>query len=245
MNRGQQEYYKRDYAQAKAEGKPFFPYAIYKDHVVALLAVVGVIAMAIWQRVEVGEPVNPATTDFIPRPEWYFLFLFELLKIFEGQNVFMPVIMATFIVPNILMVLLIALPFIDRGPERRIHKRPIAMVTAVLVVFSLAYLTTLGAETSTEVPSAVELTNLTPEAEAGLELYLSSGCASCHMLKGQGAAGPGPDLTNVGSRGVVTPENSKEFFNNPPAGMIAFSNFTDEQYQQLGELMGGLGTEFQ
>lgn len=245
MNRGQKEYYKRDYAQAKAEGKPFFPYAIYKDHVVALLAVAGVIAMAIWQRVEVGEPVNPATTDFIPRPEWYFLFLFELLKIFEGQNVFMPVIMATFIVPNILMVLLIALPFIDRGPERRIHKRPIAMVTAVLVVFSLAYLTELGAETGTGVPDTLELTNLTPEAEAGLELYLSSGCSSCHMLKGAGAPGPGPDLTNVGARDVVTPANSKEFFNNPPAGMIAFANFTDEQYQQLGELMGGLGTEFQ
>lgn len=245
MNRGQKEYYKRDYAQAKAEGKPFFPYAIYKDHVVAMLAVFGVVAMAIWQRVEVGEPVNPATTDFIPRPEWYFLFLFELLKIFKGENLFTPVIMATFIVPNILMVLLIALPFIDRGPERRIHKRPIAMVTAVLVVFSLAYLTELGAETSTGVPTTLEISNLTPEAEAGLELYLSSGCSSCHMLKGAGAPGPGPDLTNVGAKGIVTPENAKEFFNNPPAGMIAFANFTDEQYLQLGELMGGLGTDFQ
>ena len=66
----------------------------------------------------------------MPRPEWYFFFLFELLKIFKGQNALTPVIMATFIIPNILMVLLILTPFIDRGPERRIQRRPIALLTA-------------------------------------------------------------------------------------------------------------------
>lgn len=245
MNRGQKEYYKRDYAQAKAEGKPFFPYAIYKDHVVALLAVAGVIAMAIWQRVEVGEPVNAATTDFVPRPEWYFLFLFELLKIFEGQNVFTPVIMATFIVPNVLMVLLIALPFIDRGPERRLHKRPIAVSTAILVIFGLVYLTHLGAEAGTGGAQDIEFTNLTPEAEAGLELYVASGCASCHMMKGVGAPGPGPDLTNVGTKDIIDAARGKQFLQNPPAGMIPYMNFTDEQYQQIGDFLGGLGTTYQ
>ncbi len=244
MNRGQKEYYKRDYAQAKAEGKPFFPYAIYKDHIVALLAVAGVIALAIWQRVEVGEPVNPASTDFIPRPEWYFLFLFELLKIFKGENVFTPVIMATFIVPNILMVLLIALPFIDRGPERRLNKRPIAVATAALTIFSLAWLTHVAMEAGTGEATGLEFTNLNPEAEAGLQLFLTSGCTSCHMVKGQGAAGPGPDLTNEGSNGAMTADNAKEFLNNPPPGMIPFANFTDEQYTQLGTFVGGLGTEF-
>ena len=134
MNRAQQEYYKRDYAQAKVEGKPFFPYAVYKDLLIATLAIALVITLAIWHRVEVGEPVNPTSTDFVPRPEWYFFFLFELLKIFKGQNAFMPLIMATFIVPNILMVLLIATPFIDRSPERRIQKRPFALFTGIAVI---------------------------------------------------------------------------------------------------------------
>jgi hypothetical protein len=232
VNRGQKEYYKRDYAQAKAEGKPFFPYAIYKDHIVALLAVAGVIAMAIWQRVEVGEPVNAATTDFVPRPEWYFLFLFELLKIFKGENIFTPVIMATFIVPNVLM-------------ERRLHKRPIAVSTAILTIFGLVYLTHLGAEAGTGVGQEIEFTNLTPEAEAGLELFLTSGCQSCHMVKGVGAPGPGPDLTNEGTKGVITADTAKEFLQNPPAGMIPYNNFTDEQYQQIGDFLGGLGTTYQ
>ena len=251
MNRGQKEYYKRDYAQAKAEGKPFFPYAIYKDHIVALLAVAGVIAMAIWQRVEVGEPVNPASTDFIPRPEWYFFFLFELLKIFKGENVFTPVIMATFIVPNILMILLIALPFIDRGPERRIHTRPIAGTTAALVIFGLVYLTYIAAEAGDGGGTEITFTNLTPEAEAGLQLYNESGCASCHMLKGSGAPGPGPELTNVGTLtnvpgvGQLDASTAEEFLKNPPPGMIPFANFTPEQYSQLGTFLGGLGNEFQ
>lgn len=244
MNRGQKEYYKRDYAQAKAEGKPFFPYAIYKDHIVALLAVAAVIALAIWQRVEIGPPVNPASTDFVPRPEWYFLFLFELLKIFKGENVFTPVIMATFIVPNILMVLLIALPFIDRGPERRLHKRPIALCTAGLVIFSLAWLTHTAMEAGTGEAGTVQIEGLTPDAEAGLQLFLTSGCTSCHMMKGQGAAGPGPDLTTVGTTGVINAENAEEFLKNPPGAMIPFANFTEEQYSQLGTFLGGMGTEF-
>lgn len=244
MNRGQKEYYKRDYAQAKAEGKPFFPYAIYKDHVIALLAVAGVIALAIWQRVEVGEPVNPATTDFVPRPEWYFLFLFELLKIFKGEDVFTPVIMATFIVPNVLMVLLIALPFIDRGPERRLHKRPIAVVTAVLVIFSLAYLTKLGSEAGAGGSEGIQFEGLTPDAEAGLQLFQTSGCTSCHMLKGTGAPGPGPDLTNVGTKNVISADTAEQFLKNPPGAMIPFANFTPDQYKQLGTFLGGLGTDF-
>lgn len=244
MNRGQKDYYKRDYAQSKAEGKPFFPYAIYKDHIVALLAVAGVIALAIWQRVEVGEPVNPASTDFVPRPEWYFLFLFELLKIFKGEDIFTPVIMATFIVPNILMVLLIALPFIDRGPERQLHRRPIAVATAILTIFSLAWLTHTAMEAGTGEATGIEIEGLTPDAEAGLQLFLTSGCTSCHMLKGQGAAGPGPDLTNVGSTGVINADNAEEFLKNPPGTMIPFANFTPEQYQQLGTFLGGMGTEF-
>ncbi len=165
MNRAQQEYYKRDYAQAKKEGKPFFPYAIYKDLLIATLAIALVIAMAIWHRVEIGEPVNPASTDFVPRPEWYFFFLFELLKIFKGQNALMPVIMATFIVPNILMVLLIATPFIDRGPERRIQRRPFALATGIGMIIFLAYMTHLGASSNEGVGSeGLPLTGLDRDA---------------------------------------------------------------------------------
>ncbi len=247
MNRGQKEYYKRDYQVAKNAGKPFFPYAVYKDLLIASLAIGLVIVLAIWQRVEVGEPVNPASTDFVPRPEWYFFFLFELLRIFKGQNALTPVIMATFIIPNILIVLLIVTPFIDPGPERRIQRRPIAMLTAVAVIFFLGYLTYLGAEAPEGVGAgdSLPLTGLdqNPEALAGSELWLQN-CTACHQIGGVGAPGPGPDLTNVGTKNIINAENAEQFLKNPPGGMPAFATFTPEQYTQLGTFLGGLGTEF-
>jgi menaquinol-cytochrome c reductase cytochrome b/c subunit len=245
VNRGQQEYYKRDYAQAKLEGKPFFPYAVYKDLLIATLAIALVIGMAIWHRVEIGEPVNPASTDFVPRPEWYFFFLFELLKIFKGQNVFMPVIMATFIVPNILMVLLIATPFIDRGPERRIQKRPIALFTGIAVIAFLAYMTHLGASSNEGVGAeGLPLTGLDEKGQAGADLFLANGCTACHNVAGVGAPGPGPNLTNLGSQGQ-TPEYWGKFIQAPPGGVMpSFTTFTPQQYDEIGTFLAGLGTTY-
>ena len=245
MNRGQQEYYKRDYAQAKAEGKPFFPYAVYKDLLIATLAIGIVIVLAVWHKVEVGEPVNPASTDFVPRPEWYFFFLFELLKIFKGQNALMPVIMATFIIPNILMALLILTPFIDRGPERRIQRRPIALFSGIAVILFLGYMTYEGANSSEGVGAeGLGLTGLDADAEAGEALFLANGCTSCHAIGGVGAPGPGPDLSNEGSKNHP-PEFYEGFLKDPPGNVMPnFTTFTPEQYQQIGTFLSGLGTKY-
>ena len=245
MNRAQQDYYKRDYAQAKKEGKPFFPYAVYKDLVIATLAIGIVIALAIVHRVEVGEPVNPASTDFVPRPEWYFFFLFELLKIFKGQNALMPVIMATFIIPNILMILLIITPFIDRGPERRIQKRPIALISGIAVIVFLAYLTNVGASSNEGVGAeGLPITVDNPTAKAGEALFLANGCTSCHQIAGVGAPGPGPNLTDEGSKGHP-PEFYEGFRKDPPGNVMpSFTTFTAEQYNELGTFLSGLGTEY-
>lgn len=248
MNRAQKDAYKQDYAQSKKEGKPFFPYAVYKDMVIATLVIVFVIVLAIWQRVEVGPPVNPATTDFVPRPEWYFFFLFELLRIFKGQNALMPVLMATFIVPNILLVLLIATPFVDRGPERRIWKRPIAMWTAILVVFFLAFLTYKGATAPEPVAGGdlPALSGLDETAQAGLVLWAAN-CTACHNIAGVGGA-VGPNLTNEGAkkRGIewhiahLKAPASK----NPGSTMPPFTGFTPEEYTALATLLDGLGTKY-
>ena len=247
MNRSQQRAYDADYAAAKKAGKPFFPYAVYKDLVIATLVIGIVIALAIWHRVEVGEPVNPASTDYVPRPEWYFFFLFELLRVFKGQNALQPVIMATFIIPNILMALLILTPFIDRGPERRIHRRPIALITAVVVIVFLAYMTHSGAEAPSGLGSASEglpLSGLDPTATAGATIFLTNGCTSCHTIAGVGAPGPGPNLSNEGSKGHP-PEYYEGFLKDPPGNVMPnFTGFTPEQYTQIGTLLSGLGTKY-
>ena len=90
---------------------------------------ISIIVMSIVFGAELGPKADPTTTTYVPRPEWYFFFLFELLRVIKPALL---VPLATIGVPTILMILMLLLPFIDRGPERRPERRPIAMVTAAL-----------------------------------------------------------------------------------------------------------------
>jgi menaquinol-cytochrome c reductase cytochrome b/c subunit len=248
VNRAQREAYKKEYAGAKATGKPFMPYAIYKDHIVAMLAIGFVIFLAIWQRIEVGEPIDPATTDFVPRPEWYFFFLFELLKIFKNENALTPLIMATFIVPNILIVLLIITPFIDQGPERRINRRPIALATAVFVFAGIGWLTYKGATSEAAAGVAIPITGLDAKGEAGLKIFQGNGCAACHALGGSGGK-IGPALDKEGTVAghdaawqIAHLKNPQS--KTPGSAMPKFDKFTPDQYDALSTFLTGLGTKY-
>src|SRR5205807_7507647 len=101
---------------------------------------------------ELGSKANPTTTTYVPRPEWYFFFLFEVLRVIKPPSL---VPLATIGVPTIGMIILFLLPFFDRSPERRPERRPIAMFTLVAVVSAMAFLTYSGANAGS--PTAIEL----------------------------------------------------------------------------------------
>ena len=142
MNNREKEIYLREYSLLKAQGKPFFPYAVAKDSLMACVVLATIIGMSILFGAELGPKADPTTTTYVPRPEWYFFFLFEVLRVIKPPLL---VPLATIGVPTILMILMLLLPFIDRGPERRPERRPIAMVTAFFVICAMGYLTYLGA----------------------------------------------------------------------------------------------------
>ena len=131
LNRAEKEAYLRDYELLKKEGKPFFPYAVMKDSTMALIVVLVIVVMALVLGAEQGPKADPTTTTYTPRPEWYFFFLFEVLRVIKPHEL---VPLATIGVPTIGMVVLLLLPFFDRGPERRPERRPIAMAVLVLTV---------------------------------------------------------------------------------------------------------------
>ena len=194
MNRAEKETYLRDYDLLKKEGKPFFPYAVVKDSTMALIVVLVIAVMAIVLGAEQGPTVDPTTTTYVPRPEWYFFFLFEVLRVIK-PNELVPV--ATIGVPTIAMVLLFLLPFYDRGPERRPERRPIAMTALVLTIISMAYLTYAGANAGP--PSEIDM-QVPSQYEAGKEVVAQTGCLACHRLGENGNPGPGPELTDIGAR---------------------------------------------
>src|SRR4051812_14895518 len=108
----------------------------------ALIVVLVVIAMSLILGAEQGLKADPTTTTYTPRPEWYFFFLFELLRVIKPPAL---VPIATIGIPTVCMVLLLLLPFYDRGPERHPGRRPLATTAGCLTIAAMAYLTYLGA----------------------------------------------------------------------------------------------------
>ena len=125
VNQAEKEAYLREYSILKNEGKPFFPYAVAKDSLMAMIVMLVIVFLALLFGAELGPKADPTTTTYVPRPDWYFFFLFEVLRVMKNVPKFTP--MATIGVPTICMILLFLLPFYDRSPERRIERRPVAL----------------------------------------------------------------------------------------------------------------------
>jgi ubiquinol-cytochrome c reductase cytochrome b subunit len=189
------EAYEREYAAEKQAGKPFWE-SLIKDLIVAaiLLVVVGILAIS--QGAPLDAQANPNSTDYVPRPEWYFLDLFQLLWYFTGS--LEPLLI--FLVFSFASAVFILVPFIDRGRARHPRSRPIAMGLTALVVVGIVGLTWMGA---TGEPAGVATIPATPgmtEAElAGLGVFNDQGCAACHKIHDIGGA-LGPDLSRAGFR---------------------------------------------
>jgi menaquinol-cytochrome c reductase cytochrome b/c subunit len=213
--------YKED---VKERGKPFYPYAMFHDTVMSLVVVAVIIGLAIvWKYTTPGnhhttaagwlgklydKPADPGTINFVPRPDWYFYFLFYLLRVFKWPN---SVLLGTIGIPTIALVLLLAIPFIDVRPERRLLRRPVAIVASILVVISMGVLTykgatakeALGSELLAKVPSWANKEGFAnnPTAVAGAKLFAVSGCLNCHTYNGVGGSQLGaPNLTAEGAK---------------------------------------------
>ena len=194
MNHAEKEAYLREYEVLKKKGKPFFPYAVLKDSAMFLIVVLVIVAMSIILGAEQGPKADPTTTTYVPRPEWYFFFLFELLRVIKPPEL-TPI--ATIGIPTVALVLLLLLPFYDRNPERDPRKRPVATTAGIMTIVAMAYLTFLGAEAGS--PTAIEM-DVPPQYEEGKLAVAGQGCLGCHKLGENGNDGPGPELTEIGAK---------------------------------------------
>jgi cytochrome c2 len=264
QNRAEFKRYKED---VEREGKQFHPYAMFHDTVMSLVVVCVIIGLACvwyftsgedpedvgWLGPRYTEPADPGTTSFVPRPDWFYYFLFYLLRILKWPET---VVIGTVGIPTIAIILLLALPFMDVRRERRILRRPVALVAAILTVISMGVLTYKGA--TAEEPSGTEADALAQqwaeqqgftdnqEAIAGAMLFAESGCLNCHVYLDSGASNlGGPELSEIGNTSrdaqafaqyVADPS---QFGNNvmPKFGMEAGGSLTDEQLNQIGAFL--------
>ncbi len=234
MNAREREEYLRDYSVLKSQGKPFFPYAVAKDGAMAAITLGVIILMALLFGAELGPKADPTTTTYTPRPEWYFFFLFELLRVIKPPEL---TFLATIGIPTIALMLLLLLPFYDRSPERHPLKRPIAMIGAVATVAAMAYLSTLGALAGP--PSEIEV-EVAPKYEEGKAVVASAGCLGCHKI-GENGNTLGPNLTNIGDR--LGRDAIARTLVNPTSPMPSYAQLREdkpEQFEQMVQFVASL-----
>ncbi len=243
MNRQEKEEYLREYAQLKAEGKPFFPYAVAKDSIMAVVVMGVIITLSIVLGAELGPKADPTTTTYVPRPEWYFYFLFELLRIIKPDYL---VPLATIGIPTVCLIVLFLLPFNDRGPERRPERRPIATTVGIFVICAMAYLTYLGANAGS--PTTIEIEPPPAIAQAGGEtlatynagkaVVAQSGCLACHKIGENGNDGPGPPLTDIAAR--LPRQAIARTLINPTAPMPSFADLPPDKFNAMVDFLSTL-----
>ncbi|MGH7146298.1 MAG: cytochrome b N-terminal domain-containing protein [Nitrospiraceae bacterium] len=165
----------------------FYPRQVYMDAVVMLGVFLVIAAMAIFVPLPLTDKADPSDTSFVPVPEWYFLFYYELLKYVHGP--LEPV--ATWILPLLVVLGMLFWPFIDRRKSRHPASRPIGMALGAL--FLVVVFTLLGI--SVKNLYAVKRTD--PAIAHGKAIVARFGCTGCHRIHGEGGA-VGPDLSFVG-----------------------------------------------
>jgi quinol-cytochrome oxidoreductase complex cytochrome b subunit len=235
MNQQEKEEYLREYALLKSKGKPFFPYAVAKDAIMMAIVMAVIIAMSIVLGAELGPKADPTTTTYVPRPEWYFFFLFELLRVIKPA-VLTPV--ATIGIPTVCMILLLLLPFYDRGPERRPERRPIATTAGILTIVAMGYLTYLGASAGS--PNEVDI-EVAAKYEPGKLVVAQSGCLACHKIGENGNDGPGPHLTDIADK--LPKAAIRQTLENPTAPMPSYRSLPEEKKAALVDFLAQLHGE--
>ena len=255
--------YETEYAASKQEGHPFFPYAMFHDTVVNLLIVLMIVGMAVLWHATAGpinaahptgqngwlgalyeQKANPAVQATEPRPEWYFLFLFELLRIFKTPA---ELILATIIIPTIWMVLLIAWPFIDRGRDRRLSRRPWGVAIGLSVPAVLIALTIAGSIAPGVLAGTAISANPQINALPGSALIVKNGCSGCHQFPSGGASAPGNNLSNGSPKFGTDQKGLQAWISHVAAdsgtGMPAFGKTNSpEEIAEMAQVIASLST---
>jgi ubiquinol-cytochrome c reductase cytochrome b subunit len=182
-----------------APRRKFFPEQVFKDTVAIFIAFAILFTMAVAVRVPLERLADPTDTTYIPRPDWYFLFLFQTLKFFEGPLE----VIGTVVLPTVALIALVLVPFIDRGAMKRVRERTLAIGVFVLALVGWSGLTAAAIAT-TPTQAAIDVSlggaetwqELSPEELAGIGYYRKENCDGCHGPDAQ----IGPDLTRTNVR---------------------------------------------
>jgi ubiquinol-cytochrome c reductase cytochrome b subunit len=228
----------------KQKSEPFYPRQVMMDLSLTALLIVGLGVLAFFARVPLGPAADPANAQYVPRPEWYYLPIFQWLKYWHGSAS----VIGILVIPMILVVALIALPFLDRSVERRPWKRPAAMGAYLFVMCALVGLglrseyldkhdpgvakqlalqkteedeymrKPFEPELSSASLAAANVALADPLAAKGKTVFEGRSCNGCH---GDGGVGTAAAPALIGISAEFTPDQLAALFKHPTAKMTA------------------------
>lgn len=216
----------RDYSAYPGKSEAFVPNFLLKEWMVGAVVLVGILVLVMQEPAPLGYPANPLNTGFIPMPDWYFLFLYQLLKYPYTSGDY--VVLGTIVVPGIAFGALLLAPFLDTGKERRFYKRPIASTLMFLSLLAVIHLTVVswthyqqelkdkniipehikreqemeeakksGAGGGAKKPAAAA--QIVAQDDPGYEIYQKATCVNCHAKDLKGVSGM-PALRGIGDK---------------------------------------------
>lgn len=183
-----------DYTAFPGKSEVFIPNFLLKEWMVGVVVLVGILCLVVSDPAPLGYPADPTNTQFIPMPDWYFLFMYQLLKYPYTSDKF--VVFGTVIVPAILFGGLMVAPFLDTGKERRFYRRPIASSLMILTLIACTYLTVVS---WTHYEKELEEKNIIPEHIKREE--------ELHAGKGSGGEGGGAAKKPAAAAAIVAADD--------------------------------------
>jgi menaquinol-cytochrome c reductase cytochrome b/c subunit len=231
----------KDYSEYPGKTEAFWPNFLLKEWLVGSVFLIGFLSLTVAHQPPLERVADPTDTGYIPLPDWYFLFLYQLLKYEFAAGPY--TVIGAMVMPGLAFGALLLAPFLDRGPERKPHKRPVAVGMMLLAVAASIFLTWESVvqtdwEAKAEMGKIVEEVPIDTEAE-GYAILEAQTCLSCHgnNLAGTAAA---PTLIGTGLTAEEIADIAVNGQGNMPAGIF---KGTDEELQTLAEYITTIGEE--
>jgi len=225
--------------KSEETSEKFFPTTMSRSGIVLTTVMLLVLLLAILNGPAELFPRGNLTDISTPIEEWWFWWYSSLIAIIP--NWMLPAFFVGF--PTLVFIILMSLPFIDRGPNRGLKKRPVALISVLLMVVALLYLSDLrrrspwtGWPTTVEPPLPQSLV-LSKTAQEGFELYVKNGCTSCHAISGYGR-NVGSDLAAMDRPYSI--DELVKYISRPPPGvsMPAYEEqMTADEIQLVSEFV--------
>ena len=172
---------------------PFYPNHLFVEALVAFATLLALVVLALLWQAPLEEIADPGDSAYVPRPEWYFLFYFQLLKYFQGPFI----VVGTFVLPVVTGILLVLWPFLDRSEETRLSKRPRSLILGVGAMLAMVALTVVAFVEDSDL--RMDLPPIQAQHIAEGEDLFNRFCVLCHSMHGKGGF-MAPDLTQIGAR---------------------------------------------